>query len=50
MNEVEVATATDVQTQVEASIIGKALKVEIDRKGEVKTLKVKPTKMPNNLQ
>ncbi|MFG6106172.1 HhoA/HhoB/HtrA family serine endopeptidase [Leptothoe sp. EHU-05/26/07-4] len=50
VNEVEVATATDVQTQVEASIIGKALKVEIDRKGEVKTLKVKPTKMPNNLQ
>ncbi|EKV03973.1 trypsin-like serine protease with C-terminal PDZ domain [Leptolyngbya sp. PCC 7375] len=50
VNEVEVSTATDVQTQVEASSIGKALKVEIDRKGEVKTLKVKPTKMPNNLQ
>ena len=50
VNEVEVATATDVQTQVEASSIGKPLKVEIDRKGEIKTLEVKPTKLPNNLQ
>ncbi len=50
VNEVEVATATDVQAQVEASSIGKALKVEVDRKGEIKTLEVKPTKMPNTLQ
>jgi S1-C subfamily serine protease len=50
VNEIEVATATDVQAQVEASSIGKALKVEVDRKGEIKTLAVKPTKMPNNLQ
>ena len=49
VNEVEVATATDVQTQVEASSIGKALKVEIDRSGEIKVLEVKPTKMPRNL-
>lgn len=49
VNEVEVATATDVQTQVEASSIGKALKVEVDRRGEAKLLEVKPTKMPNNL-
>lgn len=50
VNEIEVATATDVQTQVEASSIGKALKVEIDRKGEIKILEIKPTKMPNTLQ
>ncbi|MGD1948271.1 MAG: HhoA/HhoB/HtrA family serine endopeptidase [Leptolyngbyaceae cyanobacterium] len=50
VNEVEVATATDVQAQVEASSIGKSLKVEIDRKGETKTLAVKPTKMPQTLQ
>lgn len=50
VNEIEVATATDVQAQVEASSIGKALKVEIDRRGEIKTLEVKPTKMPNALQ
>lgn len=50
VNEVEVATATDVQAQVEASSIGKALKVEVTRKGETKTLEVKPTKMPNNIQ
>ncbi len=50
VNEVEVATATDVQTQVETSSIGEALKVEIERKGEVKTLEIKPTKLPDSLQ
>lgn len=50
VNEVEVATATDVQAQVETSSIGKPLKVEVDRKGKVKTLEVKPTKMPSSLQ
>lgn len=49
VNEVEVDTATDVQAQVEASSIGKALKVEVERKGKLKTLEVKPTKMPSNL-
>lgn len=50
VNEVDVATATDVQAQVEASIIGKPLKVEVDRKGETKILEIKPTKMPSTLQ
>ena len=50
VNEIEVATATDVQAQVETSSIGKPLKVEVNRKGETKTLEVKPTKMPNALQ
>ncbi len=49
VNEVEVNTATDVQAQVEASSIGKPLKVEVDRNGELKTLEVKPTKMPDSL-
>ena len=48
VNNVDVATATDVQAQVETSSIGKPLKVEVDRKGQTKTLEVKPTKMPNN--
>ncbi len=50
VNEVEVATATEVQAQVEASSIGKSLKVEVDRKGKPQVLEVKPTKMPNALQ
>lgn len=50
VNEVEVATATDVQAQVEVSNIGKPLKVEVERKGKTKILEVKPTKMPNNIQ
>ncbi|MEM9805371.1 MAG: PDZ domain-containing protein, partial [Cyanobacteria bacterium P01_D01_bin.56] len=50
VNDVEVATATDVQAQVEASTIGQPLKVEIERQGESKNLEVKPTKMPNSLQ
>ena len=50
VNEIEVATATDVQAQVEASSIGKVLKVEVDRKGKIKKIEVKPTKMPENLQ
>ncbi|MEM9804116.1 MAG: HhoA/HhoB/HtrA family serine endopeptidase [Cyanobacteria bacterium P01_D01_bin.56] len=50
VNDVEVATATDVQAQVEASTIGQPLKVEIERQGEPKNLEVKPTKMPNSLQ
>lgn len=50
VNDVEVATATDVQAQVEASTIGQPLKVEIERQGESKNLEVKPTKMPNTLQ
>ncbi|MEM7065791.1 MAG: HhoA/HhoB/HtrA family serine endopeptidase [Cyanobacteria bacterium P01_B01_bin.77] len=49
VNGIEVATATDVQAQVEGSNIGQALKVEIDRKGDIKTLEIKPTKMPDNL-
>lgn len=49
VNEIEVATATDVQAQVEASSIGQALKVEVDRKGKTKILEVKPTKMPETL-
>ncbi|MBE9066320.1 trypsin-like peptidase domain-containing protein [Leptolyngbya cf. ectocarpi LEGE 11479] len=50
VNGVDVATATDVQSQVEASNIGKALKVEIDRRGDIQTLELKPTKMPDTLQ
>ena len=50
VNEVDVATATEVQAQVEASIIGKPLKVQVNRKGETKILEIKPTKMPNTLQ
>ncbi|MEA5466329.1 HhoA/HhoB/HtrA family serine endopeptidase [Leptothoe sp. PORK10 BA2] len=50
VNEVEVVTANDVQAQVEASSIGKALKVEVNRKGETQILEVKPTKMPHGLQ
>ncbi len=49
VNDVEVNTATDVQSQVEVSSIGKPLKVEVDRNGELKTLEVKPTKMPDSL-
>ncbi|MEO0867848.1 MAG: HhoA/HhoB/HtrA family serine endopeptidase, partial [Cyanobacteria bacterium J06642_11] len=45
VNDVDVATATDVQSQVEASVIGKPLNVEIDRQGTLKTFEVKPTKM-----
>ncbi len=50
VDDVEVSTATDVQSQVEASAIGKALKVEIERQGNIKTLEVKPTKMPKTLK
>lgn len=50
VNGVDVATATDVQSQVEASNIGKALEVEIDRKGDIQTLELKPTRMPDTLQ
>ncbi len=49
VNEINVATATDVQAQVEASSIGKSLQVEVHRKGQLKTLEVKPTKMPDEL-
>ncbi|MEM7795088.1 MAG: HhoA/HhoB/HtrA family serine endopeptidase [Cyanobacteria bacterium P01_C01_bin.118] len=48
VNDVDVATATEVQAQVEASSIGKPLKVEVARQGKTKTLAIKPTKMPNN--
>ncbi|MEM9482485.1 MAG: HhoA/HhoB/HtrA family serine endopeptidase [Cyanobacteria bacterium P01_F01_bin.116] len=50
VNDVEVTTATDVQAQVESSSIGKHLKVEVERRGERKTLEVKPTKLPEELQ
>lgn len=50
VNDVAVTTATDVQAQVESSSIGKALKVEVERRGESKTLKVKPTRLPDELQ
>jgi S1-C subfamily serine protease len=41
-----VETAADVQEQVESSNIGSTLKVEIARKGEVKTLAVQPSSFP----
>ncbi|MEM6251854.1 MAG: HhoA/HhoB/HtrA family serine endopeptidase [Cyanobacteria bacterium P01_D01_bin.156] len=50
VNNVEVATATDVQAQVEASTIGQPLTVEIDRQGDVELFEVKPTKLPNTLK
>ncbi|NJN02754.1 MAG: PDZ domain-containing protein [Leptolyngbyaceae cyanobacterium SL_1_1] len=45
-----VSDATEVQTQVEASKIGEALVVEIDRAGSQKQIDVKPTSLPQNLR
>ncbi|MGD1858104.1 MAG: HhoA/HhoB/HtrA family serine endopeptidase [Leptolyngbyaceae cyanobacterium] len=50
VNEIEVTTATEVQAQVESSSIGKPLKVDVDRKGQTKTLEIKPTKLPTSFQ
>ncbi|MGB3613692.1 MAG: HhoA/HhoB/HtrA family serine endopeptidase [Elainellaceae cyanobacterium] len=44
---VAVSTAQDVQNQVEASDIGKPLKIEIDREGEPITIELRPTTLPN---
>ncbi|MGF1514937.1 MAG: HhoA/HhoB/HtrA family serine endopeptidase [Elainellaceae cyanobacterium] len=43
----KVATAQDVQDRVESSNIGKALSIEIDREGEVMTVELRPTTLPN---
>ncbi|MDJ0704554.1 MAG: HhoA/HhoB/HtrA family serine endopeptidase [Leptolyngbyaceae cyanobacterium MO_188.B28] len=45
-----VKDATEVQTQVEASTIGKVLKVEVNRNGSKETLEVLPTALPKELQ
>lgn len=42
INGVPVQSATEVQEQVEQSQVGKALPVEVERKGQKKTLNVKP--------
>ncbi|MGC1248374.1 MAG: HhoA/HhoB/HtrA family serine endopeptidase [Spirulinaceae cyanobacterium] len=41
-----VATAADVQTQVEASKIGELLEVKVKRQGAVKAIKVRPGEFP----
>ncbi len=43
----EVATAQDVQDRVEASDIGEALSIEIDREGKSMTVDLRPTKLPS---
>ncbi|MGF1537908.1 MAG: HhoA/HhoB/HtrA family serine endopeptidase [Elainellaceae cyanobacterium] len=43
----KVVTAQDVQDQVEASDIGKALSLEVDREGELMTIELRPTALPN---
>jgi S1-C subfamily serine protease len=41
-----VQTASDVQTQVEASSIGSTLQVEVSRNGQVRTVQIKPAAFP----
>jgi S1-C subfamily serine protease len=43
-----VNTPIHVQEQVEMSLIGEELEVEINRAGEVKLMKVKPTPFPDS--
>ncbi|MGB3531960.1 MAG: HhoA/HhoB/HtrA family serine endopeptidase [Microcoleaceae cyanobacterium] len=45
---IPVNTTTQVQEQVEVSLIGEELEVEVNRSGEVKLLKVKPTPFPES--
>ena len=44
----QVKTASDVQERVEASTIGRALQLEIDRGGQARTLQLKPAAFPAN--
>lgn len=50
VNNLEVKTPTDVQSQVEASQIGQDLAIDIHRDGTDQTLAVKPTAMPAELR
>jgi S1-C subfamily serine protease len=50
VNNADVTDATEVQAQVEGSNIGEALVVEVSRQGEAKTLEVRPTTLPRDLQ
>ncbi len=45
---VQVLTSLEVQEQVEASIVGDRLLVEIDRNGDLQTVEVRPTTFPIN--
>ena len=42
-----IQTASDVQTQVEASAIGSSLPVEVSRNGQARTVQVKPAPFPS---
>jgi S1-C subfamily serine protease len=44
-----IETPNDVQQQVEASQIGKILKLEVSRQGQVRSLNIKPTVFPANV-
>lgn len=50
INGASVKTASDVQTQVEASTIGTPLEVEVIRNGQGQTFKVRPAAFPTNPQ
>ncbi len=45
----DVKTAADVQERVEASAIGKALAVDIDRNGQARTLQLRPATYPGKV-
>ncbi|MEB3358572.1 MAG: HhoA/HhoB/HtrA family serine endopeptidase [Synechococcales bacterium] len=46
VNGVSVATAADVQEQVEDTAIGNSLEIELDRQGEALTVELRPTTLP----
>lgn len=49
VNGVEVREASDVQVQVEDSVIGESLQVEVKRDGTVQVVEVKPTVLPPDM-
>ncbi len=50
IDEKQVKTAADVQSRVESSAIGSALRLEVNRNGQVRSLQVKPGAFPANNQ
>ncbi|HIK56950.1 MAG TPA: trypsin-like peptidase domain-containing protein [Synechococcales cyanobacterium M55_K2018_004] len=46
VNEIQVASATDVQQQVEISQVGGLVKLEVSRNGQLQTVEVRPTVLP----